>query len=231
MSQADRQGKPIVFRQQVHQDESIDGITPPISLPALRKWFSPTPHHHHIAQLYIAQLPLSDLPTDLQQDAPTPDALAAEPTRELPYAADVYTSSLWLGLEPTFTPWHRDPNPNLFCQLVGSKTVRLMPPAPGKQLFADVSAGRLGRLNASHAIRGLEMMQSNERKAWWDAVWGPSVPEGMQEVVLRPRDVLFLPLGWWHSVRSAGGGIGSLNASVNWWFRWRKVARLASSSA
>ncbi|KAK4126838.1 Clavaminate synthase-like protein [Parathielavia appendiculata] len=308
--QADRQGKPIVFRQQLHQDETNGNITSPVFLPALRKWFGPTVpgkptelspslarHLSHIVpyelapssadplrkhalqhflewlrcsrdaaykklstplmdcilaakleqqahvpagqgsrgaldtpfirfdaplallaaalhynretpdpservdQLYIAQMPLSELPGALQLDVPIPNALTADPTPEIPYTADIYISSLWLGLEPTFTPWHRDPNPNLFCQLVGSKTVRLMPPAPGKQLFAQVSAG-LGQLNASHAIRGQEMMQPTERKAWWDAVWGPSVPKGMFEVVLRPRDVLFLPMGWWHSVRS-----------------------------
>jgi hypothetical protein len=176
-----------------------------------------------VSQLYIAQMPLSDLPRDLQADVPTPAALTAPATPEHPYTADIYTSSLWLGLEPTFTPWHRDPNPNLFCQLVGCKTVRLMPPAPGKELFAQVNAS-LGRTNASHAIRGYEMMQAGERQAWWDAVWGSEVPSGMYEVVLRPRDVLFLPMGWWHSVRSADGGQGSLNASVNWWFRWRKAA-------
>jgi hypothetical protein len=176
-----------------------------------------------VSQLYIAQVPLSDLPPDLQADVPTPAGLTAAPTPEIPYTADIYTSSLWLGLEPTFTPWHRDPNPNLFCQMVGCKTVRLMPPVSGKHLFAEVNS-KMGRLNASHAIRGFEMMQASERKAWWDAVWGSEVPRGMLEVVLRPRDVLFLPVGWWHSVQSTGVESGSLNASVNWWFRWRKVA-------
>ncbi|KAL2133993.1 hypothetical protein VTI74DRAFT_1246 [Chaetomium olivicolor] len=176
-----------------------------------------------LSQLYIAQALLPDLPHELQLDVPTPQLLTAPPTPQLPWSADVYGSSIWIGLEPTYTPWHRDPNPNLFCQLNSSKVIRLMPPRAGERLFKKVMAG-LGAVRGSAAIRGEEMMQGAERRAWLDAVWGPDTPAGMLEVVLHPRDVLFFHKGWWHSVKSMGES-GALNASVNWWFRWRAHSR------
>ncbi|KAK4032658.1 hypothetical protein C8A01DRAFT_50588 [Parachaetomium inaequale] len=177
-------------------------------------------HLKPVSQLYIAQASLSDLPQDLQLDVPTPQALVAPPTPQVPYTADIYDSSLWLGLEPTFTPWHRDPNHNLFCQLCGSKTVRLLPPEAGARLFKKVMS-RLGSTGDNVAIRGVEMMRGAERQAWQDGIWGPDAPPFILETVVHPRDVMFIPKGWWHSVKSTGGGEGTLNASVNWWFRWR----------
>ncbi|KAL2019397.1 hypothetical protein VTK56DRAFT_9688 [Thermocarpiscus australiensis] len=163
-----------------------------------------------LSQLYIAQSSLSVLPQELQADMPTP-LLVRQAGK-----GDVYASSVWLGLEPTYTPWHRDPNPNLFCQLCGSKVFRLLPSHAGDRLFREVQA-RLGKAGSSR-IRGEEMMQGPERQALMDAVWGERAPEDMIEVVLKPRDVLFIRQGWWHSVKSVGGD-GGLNGSVNWWFR------------
>ncbi|KAL1840899.1 hypothetical protein VTJ49DRAFT_7641 [Mycothermus thermophilus] len=192
-----------------------------------------------LTQLYIAQVALSDLPARLQQDVPTPSVLTrptptpTHPSRSAdPFplsVADIYASSLWLGLTPTFTPWHRDPNPNLFCQLLGRKVVRLMPPEPGKRLFREVMTRlhqqqpQQGGVSQSAAIRGAEMMQGAERRAWEEVIWGDWAAaegeagsgtgslgmgfdkkwtEGMEEAVLSPGDALYIPHGWWHSVRS-----------------------------
>lgn len=164
-----------------------------------------------LEQLYIAQAPLNTLPADLQNDVPTPELVKGAGK------GDIYDSSIWIGLEPTYTPWHRDPNPNLFCQLQSSKVVRTLPPRRGEQLFLQTRA-RLGQAGSSR-IRGEEMMQGAERQVLYDAVWGDlSTQEDMLEVTLTRGDALYIPKGWWHSVRSEGGR-GTLNASVNWWFR------------
>ncbi|KAK1759772.1 lysine-specific demethylase JMJ30 [Echria macrotheca] len=163
-----------------------------------------------LQQLYIAQAPLNTLPKELQDDVPAPDIVTKAGR------GDIYDSSVWIGLEPTYTPWHRDPNPNLFYQLWSSKVVRLMPPRRGEQLFLEARA-RLGH-GGSSRIRGEEMMQGAERQVLLDAVWGKGVSDDMSEVSLDRGDALFIPKGWWHSVKSAGSH-GSLNASVNWWFR------------
>lgn len=46
------------------------------------------------------------------------------------------------------------------------------------------------------------------------------------EIRLSPGEGLFLPRGWWHSVRALPQGLGDklgfdneVNVSVNWWFR------------
>lgn len=174
-----------------------------------------------VTQLYIAQASLSELPPVLREDVPAPD-LVQHAGR-----GDVYDASLWLGLEPTYTPWHRDPNPNLFCQLASSKTVRLMAPAGGERIFREVQTELMQRqqqsAHASSRIRGEEMMQGPERHLLHSAVWGEGddVPKGsgtMYEARLDAGDMLFIPKGWWHSVKSAHGD-GRLNGSVNWWFR------------
>jgi len=129
---------------------------------------------------------------------------------------DVYNANLWMGLESTYTPWHRDPNPNYFIQMVGAKRVRLMAPQKGQALLFE-TLSRLG-ISSNPRIRGAEMMEGRERQALEEAVWGLNAPQDMFEVVLRPCDRLFIPKGWWHSLKSVGSA-GDLNASVNWWFR------------
>ncbi|KAG8169383.1 hypothetical protein KVR01_000128 [Diaporthe batatas] len=163
-----------------------------------------------LRQLYIAQCSLADLPRELSEDLPTP-RLVREAGN-----GDIYASSVWLGLEPTYTPLHRDPNPNLFVQLRSSKTVRLLPPHEGRAVFREVQTA-LGRTSGSSRIRGEEMMQGRERELLHQAVWtAPAAP--LREAELGPGDALFIPKGWWHSVRSRSDD-GQLNGSVNWWFR------------
>ncbi|ROT43330.1 Clavaminate synthase-like protein [Sodiomyces alkalinus F11] len=163
-----------------------------------------------LKQLYIAQSPLSDLPAHLQRDLPTP-RLVREAGK-----GDVYNSSVWMGLEPTYTPLHRDPNPNLFCQLLSDKTVRLLSPQAGDRAFRRVQA-QLGR-PANSRIRGTEMMQGPERVALNAIVWGSDASGDILEARLGPGDALFIPTGWWHSVKSTHTD-GRLNVSANWWFR------------
>ncbi|KZL74507.1 JmjC domain-containing protein [Colletotrichum tofieldiae] len=167
-------------------------------------------HDKKIKQLYIAQAQLPDLPPELQDDLPVPRIV-----REVG-KGDVYNSSVWLGLEPTYTPLHRDPNPNLFCQLVGNKAIRLLPPSSGDRLYRRVQAQI--QQSGNSRIRTAEMMEGRERVVMNTAVWGMEGPEDIVEARLSPGDALFIPTGWWHSVKS-GHHDGRLNASVNWWFR------------
>ncbi|KZL87804.1 hypothetical protein CI238_06913 [Colletotrichum incanum] len=169
-----------------------------------------TMHEKKIKQLYIAQAQLPDLPPELQDDLPVPRIV-----REVG-KGDVYNSSVWLGLEPTYTPLHRDPNPNLFCQLVGNKVIRLLPPSSGDRLYRKVQTQI--QQSGNSRIRTVEMMEGRERIIMNTAVWGMEGPEDIVEARLSPGDALFIPTGWWHSVKS-GHHDGRLNASVNWWFR------------
>lgn len=175
-----------------------------------------------LRHLYIAQAPITDLPDALRNDLPAGDIV------KFAGRGDIYDSSIWLGLEPTYTPLHRDPNPNLFVQLCSTKIVRLLPPASGDQCFYQVQQ-RLGRNSGNSRIRGADMMQGLERKAFYEAIWetrqnqSGSCGEDMyelpvQEAILGPGDAIYIPKGWWHSVKSVYSD-GRLNGSVNWWFR------------
>jgi hypothetical protein len=177
----------------------------------------PDPHASHSAHelptatIYIAQASLPDLPPKMQADLPTPGIVLKAGK------GDVYDSSIWLGQAPTYTPLHKDPNPNLFVQLAGRKVVRLYAPKAGNRIFSEVQE-MIGRRGTA-SMRGEEMMQGEERKILEKVVWGDEGDDGRHdgwEAELDSGDALFIPKGWWHSVKGVGEGI---NGSVNWWFR------------
>jgi len=162
----------------------------------------------HRPSIYIAQAQLSDLPKQLQGDLPTP-YLVKEAGK-----GDVYDANLWMGIPPTYTPLHKDPNPNLFVQLASSKRIRLFNPVVGAAIFRHVQSTLGG--SASATFRGNEMMEGPERAALDEAVWGKVLSRQGFEATVSPGDALFIPKGWWHTIKSIGPDI---NASVNWWFR------------
>ncbi len=98
--------------------------------------------------------------------------------------------------------------------------MRILKPDVGRAVFADVRSrmGETGR----EGMRGVEMMEGVEKELLHEAVWGVE-GEGEEigslegfEATVGPMDALFIPKGWWHSIRSVGKDV---NASVNWWFR------------
>lgn len=170
----------------------------------------PSAHKLPTATIYIAQASLPDLPPKMRADLPTPELVLKAGK------GDVYDSSIWLGQAPTYTPLHKDPNPNLFVQLAGRKCVRLYAPKAGNRVFSEVQEMIGGRGTAS--MRGEEMMQGEERRVLEKVVWGDEGEEGREgwDAELDSGDALFIPKGWWHSIKGMGEG---MNGSVNWWFR------------
>jgi hypothetical protein len=171
---------------------------------------SSSAHTIPTARIYIAQASLTDLPSAMCADLPTPELVLKAGK------GDVYDSSIWLGQAPTYTPLHRDPNPNLFVQLAGKKVVRLYEPRAGNAVFSKVQEAIGG--SASATMRGEEMMQGREKELLEKEVWsdGEDKIGGAWQAELEAGDALFIPKGWWHSVKGLGDGI---NGSVNWWFR------------
>ncbi|PLB54342.1 Clavaminate synthase-like protein [Aspergillus steynii IBT 23096] len=176
------------------------------------EWMRAAETQSPTTRLYLAQCQLLDLPQTLRDDFPAPP-LVSQAGR-----GDIYDTNLWIGHPPTYTPLHRDPNPNLFVQLAGQKVVRLIAPDQGQAVFASVRR-ELGRSSdhGAAAFRGEEMMQGQERALLEAAVWGTSSGgcEGY-EAHLEAGDGLFIPKGWWHSIKGVGQRV---TASVNWWFR------------
>lgn len=158
-------------------------------------------------RLYLAQCQLLDLPPILRQDFPTP-AIVAQAGK-----GDVYDTNVWIGHPPTYTPLHRDPNPNLFVQLAGRKIVRLLPPADGQAVFSAIrrQLGKSGSKDAA-AFRGEEMMQGQEAALLDKMIWQvqtPPEPESVTgyEAYLGAGDAVFIPKGWWHSIRGVGDDV------------------------
>ncbi|KAI9839855.1 MAG: hypothetical protein M1819_000045 [Sarea resinae] len=162
-----------------------------------------------VDRLYLAQAQVTSLPKQLRDDLPVPSLVASAGK------GDIYDTNLWIGLAPTYTSLHRDPNPNLFVQLAGKKTVRLYTPEDGARIFQRIQA-KLGR-GGSAAFRGEEMMHGEEKVFLEKEVWGDGAGEEVgQEAQLERGDSLFIPKGWWHSIKGVGNGV---IGSVNWWFR------------
>jgi hypothetical protein len=86
-------------------------------------------------------------------------------------------SSLWIGPRGTVTPLHHDNCHILFCQIVGRKRFRLVPPFEMRLLDA-----------ASGFYADPELAEDPDLE--------------IAEVTLEPGMALFLPMGWWHDVRS-----------------------------
>ncbi|KAI9886536.1 MAG: RNA recognition motif-containing protein [Watsoniomyces obsoletus] len=218
-----------VGNSQKHPEESFQRFQAPLSL--FVQW-TMSARDNRSERLYLAQAPLSDLPPRLQEDLPPPKIIWAG-------KGDIYNANLWMGLAPTYTPLHRDPNPNLFVQLAGTKVVRLFEPDVGQNIFARVQQ-ELGR-TASTSIRDEGMMQGEEKRRMHKAVWSDEQSNvdryGSRafEVQLQRGDAIFIPKGWWHSIKGIGLGLTAsvryphdllhsgnklmqLN-QVNWWFR------------
>lgn len=181
--------------------------------------------------IYLAQCSLCSLPESLQSDVPLPRLLRRPNSATSRIKGDIYSSSLWIGRPPTYTPLHRDPNPNFFIQLAGQKTVRLLPPQIGDALYHEITRTLSGDSTSffSTTIRGDEMMVGPQKAAFHNAIWPhPSLDSDRPnpyrnllkthglETTLGLGSALFIPKGWWHSVIGEGAGV---TASVNWWFR------------
>ncbi len=158
-------------------------------------------------RFYLAQAPVSAFPPAFQADLPRPD-LVTEVGK-----GDIYETNLWMGLAPTYTPLHRDPNPNLLVQLAGYKIVRLLAPDDGLEIFAQVQEA-VGKTGTSASFRGEEMMKGREKNLLEARIWDDKpVPHGCLhpnmgfEVRLGCGDGIYIPQGWWHSIKGIGNGI------------------------
>ncbi|KAJ5144063.1 uncharacterized protein N7515_002850 [Penicillium bovifimosum] len=201
-------------KSETNQLHSFRQFHAPLSL--FLDWMRAAETTPQSSRLYLAQCQLLDLPAVLREDFPVPELVAHAGK------GDVYDTNVWIGHPPTYTPLHRDPNPNLFVQLAGEKVVRLLAPADGQAVFGAVrrEVGKSGGREAA-AFRGEEMMQGAERVLLDEMVWESPVSAGSDagvgfEARLGVGDGLFIPKGWWHSIKGVGEGV---TGSVNWWFR------------
>lgn len=99
--------------------------------------------------------------------------------------------AFWFGPGGTVTPLHHDTCNILFCQVYGQKRLTLLPP---EETFL------LRGARSMYAALDPEHPDLQRFPEWSSA--------SVFEVVLDPGDALFIPVGWWHQVRS-------LSVSIN----------------
>lgn len=118
----------------------------------------------------------------LYDDLGTLDEFLAPPT------AENKLGMLWLGPAGTITQTHHDLTNNLMAQVVGRKVVKLISPLDTPKLY-----------NFKHVYSRITDLDAPDI----DHAAFPLFKEAtIMKVELNPGDVLFIPIGWWHHVRS-----------------------------
>jgi hypothetical protein len=92
---------------------------------------------------------------------------------------------LWFGPSGTVTPLHHDTMNICLAQIYGRKAVKLIPPEDTPLLYNDVGV---------FSSVDLDMPNLDEFPLFSSA--------RVVSVELNPGDMLFIPVGWWHHVRS-----------------------------
>ncbi|MGB3534886.1 MAG: cupin-like domain-containing protein [Microcoleaceae cyanobacterium] len=91
----------------------------------------------------------------------------------------------WFGPEGTITPLHHDPVNLMLAQVMGRKKIKLFPPQQTPFLYNQV--GVFSKVDPENS----------------DPVKYPLFKQAKPiEVILEPGEVIFIPVGWWHHVRS-----------------------------
>jgi hypothetical protein len=173
---------------------------------------------------YLAQHGLFEQLPELAEDIDIP----------LYAGAEVGSVNAWFGTAGTTTRLHYDSYENLLTQVVGYKYVRMYAPADRKHLYAitkgaagggPVSAGAEAELGASAAAAapaaaadaaattGQENVSAVDVEAPDLGRFPLFAHATPHEAVLGPGDMLYIPRGWWHYVRSL-----TPSMSINFWF-------------
>lgn len=140
--------------------------------------------------VYLMQQSIGQSFPELSGDVRVPDLLGDEPA----------APHLWFGSANNVTPLHYDPLDNFFLQLHGRKRFTLFSPAHFEELYPFPVEARLSHISHVDVERP-------------DLARHPRVAEVPRfEVTLDPGDMLFLPVFWWHHVRSL-----EVSISLNFW--------------
>jgi Cupin-like domain len=108
-------------------------------------------------------------------------------TGPIPFCLGPEEGMVWIGPAGTFTPLHFDLTNNLLVQVAGTKRILIVPPAETRYLY-----------HRRHVFSEVHDLEDQARLALY-----PLAREAKPfEITLAPGEVLYLPIGWWHQVRS-----------------------------
>ncbi len=95
---------------------------------------------------------------------------------------------MWIGPAGTATPLHHDLTNNLIAQLVGRKRLKILPAAEVNRLY-----------NNTHVFSEIADLEDPSLDlSQFPKLRGAKV----YDVVLAPGEIIFMPFGWWHQVKS-----------------------------
>ena len=117
----------------------------------------------------------------------------------------------WFGPEGTVSPLHTDPYHNFLCQVVGKKYVRLYSPEATERLKPRGVEDGIDMSNTSSVP--LEVVEMGSMIADNPEDWEEFEEARYYETILGPGESLYIPVGWWHYVRSL-----SVSFSVSFWW-------------
>ncbi|KTW26411.1 hypothetical protein T552_02892 [Pneumocystis carinii B80] len=109
----------------------------------------------------------------------------------------------WFGGEGTVSPLHTDPYHNILSQVVGWKYVRLYAPEEREALYPRSIEGSIDMSNTSQV--DLDNPDTEKFPKFLQAKY--------VEGIIGPGDCLYIPVGWWHYIRSL-----SISFSVSFWW-------------
>ncbi|KAH6881372.1 jumonji domain-containing 5 [Alternaria rosae] len=190
---------------------------------------------------YLAQHDLFAQIPSLRADISIPDYCYCEPARS-PHLKSIKPVAklqepllnAWFGPASTISPLHTDPYHNILAQVVGYKYVRLYAPTETQRLhprstdesgvdmsntsqvdldeamalYPEISCWQTG---ASRVGDGDEAL--HERRREFEENFPGFKDAQYIEGILAPGECLYLPVGWWHYIRSL-----TPSFSVSFWF-------------
>jgi lysine-specific demethylase 8 len=175
---------------------------------------------------YLAQHNLFTQIPSLREDILIPDycySVAPGPHKSSPLAAahaevpilDDPMLNAWFGPEGTTTPLHTDPYHNILAQVVGKKYIRLYGPGQSQNLYARGMENGIDMSNTSEVDVGVQVgLDGSRTEAEAAKEKFPLFADAQfVDCILNEGDCLYIPIGWWHYVRSL-----SVSFSVSFWF-------------
>ena len=171
---------------------------------------------------YIAQYDLFKQIPSLRSDISVPDFCYTSPPGAQPgtplYGKELQRiddpiSNVWIGPAGTVSPLHTDGYHNILCQVVGRKYVRLYSPNDTNRLYPRGMEGERGKeIDMSNTTSlPIEMVEMDIGLREDDYLLFRDAP--YVETVLEEGECLYIPIGWWHYVRSLTPSV-----SVNFWW-------------
>ncbi|NXK35593.1 KDM8 protein, partial [Piprites chloris] len=144
---------------------------------------------------YLAQHQLFDQIPELKEDISIPDYCFLGEGEE-----DDITINAWFGPGGTISPLHQDPQQNFLAQVLGRKYIRLYSPQDSENLYP----------HESQILHNTSQVDVEDP----DLVKFPNFTKAaFQSCILMPGQILFIPVKYWHYVRSL-----ELSFSVSFWW-------------